>query len=105
MALAQAYPGLKLVLSHLGGGTFLYEAMPEVRAILADVAYDTAAIPYLYSPRIYEVAAAAVGAHKLLFGSDYPLLDPVRCAEGIDRLSVEEQESVLAGNARRIFGL
>lgn len=105
VALAQAYPGLKLVLSHLGGGTFLYEAMPEVRAILADVVYDTAAIPYLYSPSIYEAAAASVGAHKLVFGSDYPLLDPVRCAEGVDRLSVEEQQAVLAGNARRVFGL
>jgi len=105
VALAQAYPGLKLVLSHLGGGSFLYEAMPEVRAILADVVYDTAAIPYLYSPSIYQAAAAAVGTHKLVFGSDYPLLDPVRCAEGVDRLSAEEREAVLAGNARRVFRL
>ena len=105
VALAEAYPGTKLVLSHLGGGTFLYEAMPEVRAAMADVFYDTAATPYLYSPEVYRAAAAAVGAEKLVFGSDYPLLDPGRCAQGLERLSAEDQKAILEDNARRIFDL
>lgn len=105
VALAQMYPGLTLVLSHLGGGAFLYESMPEVREALVDAYYDTAAIPYLYSPEIYEVAAMAVGAEKLIFGSDYPLLDPLRCANGLDRLSQEDQAAVREGNAKRIFRL
>jgi predicted TIM-barrel fold metal-dependent hydrolase len=53
-ALAEAYQGLKLVLSHMGGGLFLYELMPEVRQVLADVYYDTAAVPYLYQPQATE---------------------------------------------------
>ena len=105
LATAQAYPGLTIVLSHLGGGLFVYELMPEVRQALVDVLYDTAAIPYLYGPKVYEVAAAAVGAEKLIFGSDYPLLPPSRCAEGLERLSPEQQQAVRHENARRVFKL
>jgi predicted TIM-barrel fold metal-dependent hydrolase len=104
-ALAQAHPGLKLVLSHLGGGLFLYELMPEVRAALADVYYDTAALPYLYAPDIYRVAVLAAGPEKFIFGSDYPLVHPTRCAEGLELLSPQHQEAVRAENARRIFCL
>ena len=48
VACAEPIPGLKLVFAHMGGGTFLYEAMPEFRQVLADVYYDTSAVPYLY---------------------------------------------------------
>jgi predicted TIM-barrel fold metal-dependent hydrolase len=105
LSLAQAYPGVDLVLSHLGGGLFLYELMPEVRAALKHVFYDTAAIPYLYSPSVYQVAILAAGPEKLIFGSDYPLLSPVRCAQGLELLSHEHQEAVRSGNARRVFRL
>jgi predicted TIM-barrel fold metal-dependent hydrolase len=105
VALAEAFPGLKLVLSHLGGGVFAYEAMPEVRQILANVFYDTAALPYLYAPGVYETVVKAVGAEKLIFGSDYPLLHPDRCALGIETLTQQEQQAVLSGNARRVFCL
>jgi predicted TIM-barrel fold metal-dependent hydrolase len=73
-ACAAAYPGLKLVFAHMGGGVFVYEAMPELRKILANTYYDTSAVPYLYDPGIYQAAEATAGAHKLIFGSDYPLL-------------------------------
>jgi predicted TIM-barrel fold metal-dependent hydrolase len=105
VSLAQTYPGLDLVLSHLGGGLFLYELMPEVRTALAHVFYDTAAIPYLYSPSVYQVAIMAAGPEKLIFGSDYPLLHPTRCAQGLELLSHEHQEAVRSGNARRVFRL
>ena len=62
LALAAAFPGLKIVLSHMGGGLFVYELMPEVRDTLADVFYDTAALPYLYSPAVYQVAARRPGS-------------------------------------------
>ena len=76
LALAQAYPGLTIVFSHLGGGLFLYELMPEVRECLVSAFYDTAATPYLYAPGVYEVAVLAAGPEKVIFGSDYPLLPP-----------------------------
>jgi predicted TIM-barrel fold metal-dependent hydrolase len=103
VALAQAYPGLPIVLSHLGGGVLFYEFMPEVRAAMADVCYDTAATPYLYSPGVYEAAILAAGTEKLIFGSDYPLVDAARCALGLERLTPQQQEAVGSGNARRVF--
>jgi predicted TIM-barrel fold metal-dependent hydrolase len=105
LALAQAYPELKIVFSHLGGGLFLYELMPEVRECLVNAFYDTAAVPYLYAPGVYEVAVMAAGPEKLIFGSDYPLLSATRCLEGLERLSAEHQLAVRVGNARRVFGL
>jgi predicted TIM-barrel fold metal-dependent hydrolase len=105
VALAEAFPGLKLVLSHLGGGVFIYELMPEVRETLANVFYDTAALPYLYGARIYEIAAKAAGPGKLIFGSDYPLVHPDRCAAGVEALTPQEQQAVLWGNARRVYCL
>jgi predicted TIM-barrel fold metal-dependent hydrolase len=105
VALARTYPGLDLVLSHLGGGLFVYELMPEVRETLASVYYDTAAVPYLYSPKVYEVALLAAGPGKLIFGSDYPLVHPSRCAKGLENLSPEHQQAIRVGNARRIFRL
>jgi predicted TIM-barrel fold metal-dependent hydrolase len=104
-ALAHALPGTTIVFAHLGGGLFVYETMPEVRKILADVFYDTAAVPYLYGPEVYKVAIASAGPEKLIFGSDFPLLSPARYREGLDVLEPAQRLAVEAGNARRVFGL
>jgi predicted TIM-barrel fold metal-dependent hydrolase len=103
--LAAAHPGLTIVLAHFGGGLFVYEAMPETRKTLASVFYDTAAAPYLYNPGIYQAVESTAGIGKLIFGSDYPLLAPSRYRPGLEGLSPSAQEAVLAGNARKVFGL
>jgi len=103
LALAQAHPGLKIVFAHLGGGLFLYELMPEVRRTLADVYYDTSAVPYLYGPQVYAAAVASAGYGKLIFGSDYPLLPPGRYLEGLESLPLPARAAVQAGNARKVF--
>ena len=105
VALAERFPGLKIVFAHLGGGAFLYEAMPEVAAAFADVYYDTSAVPYLYRATIYDAVVATAGSHKLIFGSDYPLLSPSRYASGLDRLTEEVRRAVCEENARQVFGI
>ena len=102
---AAAYPGLNIVYAHLGGGLFLYEAMPELRATLADVYYDTAAVPYLYSTGIYQAAEATAGAQKVIFGSDFALLSPARYFEGLGELGPEARAAVCSGNARKVYKL
>jgi len=99
------HPDLSVVLAHMGGGLPFYELMPEIRRTFARVYYDTAAVPYLYAPAVYEAVVLTAGPEKLIFGSDYPLLHPARCAEGIKCLSPQQQEAVRAGNARRVFCL
>jgi predicted TIM-barrel fold metal-dependent hydrolase len=77
--LAQTYPNNRIVLAHWGGGLFFYALMKkEVKEILRNVWFDTAASPYLYDPEVYSIAGRLIGFDKILFGSDYPLLPPRR---------------------------
>jgi predicted TIM-barrel fold metal-dependent hydrolase len=103
-ALARACPEVTIVFGHMGGGLFLYETMPEVRQTLTRVFYDTAAVPYLYGPEIYEVAVLAAGPEKFIFGSDFPLLPPSRYLDGLGRLTDSARAAVQGGNARRVYG-
>ncbi len=79
--------------------------MPEVRAATRNVWYDTAASPFLYDPRIYRAAKLLVGAEKVLFGSDFPLLHIDRCARQVveSGLPVEDVDAILGGNAARLL--
>jgi predicted TIM-barrel fold metal-dependent hydrolase len=77
--LIKRYPENRIILAHWGGGLFFYMLMKrEVRKVLDNVWFDTAASPYLYSPAIYKVAGDIMGFDRILFGSDYPLLGPER---------------------------
>jgi len=71
----KAYPSNRIVLAHWGGGLFFYNLMKkEVKEVLQNVWFDTAASPYLYTPGIYRIVEDAIGFEKILFGSDYPLI-------------------------------
>ncbi|MBW2071961.1 MAG: amidohydrolase family protein [Deltaproteobacteria bacterium] len=75
----RSLPGTRFILAHWGGGLFFYELLKkEVREVLARVAYDTAASPFLYESAIYAIALRIVGPKRILFGSDYPLISPQR---------------------------
>jgi hypothetical protein len=94
-----------VVLAHFGGGLMFYELMPEVKDVLANTYYDTAAAPFLYKPAIYKVAIEIVGPGKMLFGSDWPLLAPQRVMEHIKAAGLDRAElnAILGGNAQRLF--
>ncbi len=104
--LATRFPEARLVLAHWGGGLLFYELMPEVRAALANVFYDTAASPYLYDDAIFPLASRLAG-DRVLFGSDYPLLSPTSFLRRVraSGLSGEALAAFLGGNAERLFGL
>jgi predicted TIM-barrel fold metal-dependent hydrolase len=94
-----AHPRLRMILAHWGGGLPFYELMPEIKRTMTQVYYDTAASPFLYSPKIYSIASEIVGSDRILFGSDYPLISPKRYFE-------ELAESVLSkDDMKRILGL
>lgn len=102
------YPLSRIVLAHWGGGLFFYALMKkEVRKVLANVWFDTAASPFLYRPDIYRTAGEIVGYDKILFGSDYPLLKPGRYVKEMEHagLSSEQSEKVLGGNAEGLLRL
>ena len=72
--LVKKLPDLKLILAHWGGGLPFYELMPDVSKAFTNVYYDTAASPLLYKMDIFKAVIDIVGAEKILFGSDFPLL-------------------------------
>jgi predicted TIM-barrel fold metal-dependent hydrolase len=106
-SLITALPDIPVVCAHWGGGLPFYALMPEVRAALANCYFDTAASPFLYRPEIYRRVVDLVGADKVLFGSDYPVMPPRRILDEIDAagLTAKEKDAILAGNARRLLGI
>jgi len=101
------FPDLTLVCAHWGGGLPFYALMPEVKRAMNNVFFDTAASPFLYSPQVYNQVIQLVGADKILFGSDYPLLAPSRLLNEIKSLNLpaETERLILSGNAQRLLGI
>jgi uncharacterized protein len=103
--LIASYPGLKIVCAHWGGGLPFYALMPEVKKTLENVFFDSAASPFLYSSQIYNQVSQLIGSDKILFGSDYPLLQPKRLLKEIEALELATQvkDQILAENAASLL--
>lgn len=102
-----SFPDMTIILAHWGGGLIFYEMMPSVARVTHRVYYDTAASPFLYRKDIYRVAHEIVGPDRIVFGSDYPLIDPERYineikAAGLDGVPVDK---ILGENMRSLLGL
>ena len=107
---AERAAGVSVVGAHLAGGLPFYAAMPKAGRALSATYMDTAALRYLYEPSVLPGVASAsggLGADRLLFGSDFPLveqsaaLNDVR-AGGLDEATLR---SVLGDNAGRLLRL
>jgi len=106
-SVAAAFPDLKLVCAHWGGGLPFYALMPEVKEALKNVWFDTAASPFLYRPEIYARVAGFVGEEKVLFGSDYPLIAHRRYLKEINGTGLpdETKAKILWSNAAGLLGI
>jgi predicted TIM-barrel fold metal-dependent hydrolase len=105
--LIKAFPTTCFILAHWGGGLWWYQLMKrEVREVLTNTYFDTAASPFLYRPEIYEHALKIIGTEKILYGSDYPLLNLDRYLKELSQagLTREQQSAILGGNSQRILG-
>jgi hypothetical protein len=105
--LAAAFPELKIICAHWGGGLPFYALMPEVKTALKNVYFDSAASPFIYTSDIYNRVVDLVGADKILFGSDYPLIPPRRYLWEIGALDLPEnvKKKILGGNAKGLLGI
>ena len=94
-----------VVLAHGGGGLPFYAYMSEVGEMFKNVYVDTAALPYLYGPRVVRALADAIGMDHILFGSDYPLMPQKRVLSYLEEagLTEEETQAVLTENAERLL--
>jgi predicted TIM-barrel fold metal-dependent hydrolase len=102
-----AFPDVRFIAAHWGGGLPFYSLMPEIQRITTNVWYDTAATPYLYRNTIVPAVAQIVGADRILFASDYGLLRQQRVIDYIRQsgLSALAIEMVLGGNAQALLNL
>ncbi len=104
----KAYPSNRIVLAHWGGGILFYALMKkEIRDVLQNVWFDTAASPFLYIPAIYRIAGEIAGFEKILFGSDYPLIKPQRYFKEIASVSLSPTQTrqITGSNAAQLLGL
>jgi predicted TIM-barrel fold metal-dependent hydrolase len=100
--MVERFPSNAIVLAHWGGGLFFFNLLKkETKDRLRNVYFDTAASPYLYDPGVYSIAVQTIGAEKVLFGSDYPLLPPRRYFKEMETagLSPSEREQICGLNA------
>jgi predicted TIM-barrel fold metal-dependent hydrolase len=98
----------RLILAHWGGGLLFYLLLKkEVSDVLAHVAFDTAASPFLYRPDMYRLACEIAGPEKILLGSDYPLLPAERYFRDMDAAGLDPaaRQAVCGDNAARVLKL
>jgi hypothetical protein len=99
------FPELSIVGGHIG-----YPWTTEMIALATkypNVYIDTSA----YKPSRYPEELVRFmrghGRKKVLFGSNWPMISPVECLKGVDKLDMDDEAKglFLAGNAQRVFGI
>lgn len=99
------FPHLQVIAAHLGGWSVFEEAfdlLKDSRCYL-----DISSCMSFLSPEQMKKYIEGYGADRILFGSDFPLWDPVKEVEAFLRLDLkkEEQEKIAFRNACAILGL
>lgn len=107
LAFLREAPDVSVIAAHWGGGLPFYELMPEVAALTRNVVYDSAASTYLYGFDVFPIVERLVGADRVLFASDYPVLKQRPFLRKVRESGITDDSArrMLSGNARRIFGL
>ena len=100
-----AFPAVRVIAAHWGGGLPFYHLMPEIATITANCWYDTAASPFLYTPAVFATVAVSAGADRILWASDYPLLSHARMLRYLEAAALDDvtRAAILGGNAARLF--
>ncbi|HEU4658826.1 MAG TPA: amidohydrolase family protein [Capillimicrobium sp.] len=100
------FPELVIVGGHIG-----YPWTEEMVAICRkheNVHIDTSAYTVRrYPPELVRYLKSRGGRRKVLFGTNYPMIQPAQALEGLGDLGLDDEtcELFLGGNARRVFGL
>ena len=99
------FPELAVVAGHVG-----FPWLDEVTTLTVkfpNFHVDTSAYALHRLPRAFVEWMKSVGASRVMFGTNWPMLTPSSCLDGLQRLelSAATQEAFLSGNARRVFKL
>lgn len=121
-AIADSFPGLKIVVCHLLAPTLKdREALKEALSVIAsdNIYFDTAAVPFNVAPEKYpyptgleyiKTAKEIVGIDKLMWGTDIPSVLWYDTMEGLrdyllksEDLTEKDKESLFYENAMRVY--
>ncbi len=114
LRLARDYPEATLILAHWGGGLALRDWSAAGETLPPNLYFDTAASPLLRDSGAFRRAVDSVGAGRILYGSDYPLLlypresrrpDFKRFLGDINRAGLDagERAAILGSNIVRLL--
>jgi predicted TIM-barrel fold metal-dependent hydrolase len=100
------FPELTIVCGHVGypwTEEMIAVARKHENVVIDTSAYTTKRLP----PELITYMKTGSGRHKVLFGSNFPMIAPAHALEGLDELGLdaETKDLYLGGNARRVFGL
>jgi predicted TIM-barrel fold metal-dependent hydrolase len=100
---AHEFPELVIVGGHIGV-PWLGEMM-SLMMKHPNIYVDTSAYKATRYPRELVDYMRGPGKRKVLFGTNYPMLTPAQCLEGLDQLGLSDETLCLflAGNAARVF--
>jgi predicted TIM-barrel fold metal-dependent hydrolase len=112
--LAMEFPRVPIILAHWGGGLALRDFPGLEGPLPANLYFDTAASPLLYEASAFRGAVDRIGAGRIIFGSDYPLILYPREGRkpgfvrflgeiGGAGLTPAELDAVLGSNIRRLL--
>lgn len=108
----EAFPRLKLVMAHLGNGS--WRQTKEVADAFPNALFDTSEItewhgaPLAPTPEELAGLIRDIGPERVMMGTDFPWWSPAHCVQGIRDLPVlsqSEKEAILGANASRILSL
>jgi len=102
---AERYPNAKLLFGHSGFGHAGARACAEVARNTTNTYFDVASS--MADLGLVEALVDGIGADRVLFATDLPFLD-CRMQVGkmaFSQLNDDQMRLVLAGNARRLFGI
>lgn len=99
------FPELTIVGGHIG-----YPWTEEAIAVATkheNVYIDTSAYTVKRYPAALVEFMRGHGRHKVLFGTNYPMIMPAKALDGIDTLGLDDEAKALflGGNAQRVFKL
>ncbi len=68
---------------------------------------DTSAYAVHRLPPAFVEYMKGIGASRVMFGTNWPMLSPARCLQKLEALGLDEaqKEKFLSANAKRVFGL